>query len=304
MEAPDPNRPRIVAAIPAYKEEKTIGSIVLLARKFVDEVVVVDDGSSDNTAWIAELAGARLIRHNGNHGYGAALRTSFAYARETDADILVILDADGQHRAELIPVVVGPVLDGGVDVCIGSRFLEEDGNRNIPRHRRLGIRAVTRLANLRLNGSGPLRDAQSGFRAYSRAAIRAIDPKDPDMGASVEILWRADEAGLRMREVPIHVDYPPRSTHRNPIGHGLAVVGSMIRYVAHDRLARVLAVPSMIAILGGLTLSAYAILESAHAYRLNGFTFGLSLGLVAVGLVLGYAAFSRRARPETGHHAP
>src|SRR5207249_3575419 len=103
---------RIVATIPAYNEGATIGSVVLKARQFASEVVVIDDGSTDDTANTAALAGAHVLRHHANKGYGAAIRTCLEYARESGADILVILDGDGQHRAEQIPVVVGPVAKG------------------------------------------------------------------------------------------------------------------------------------------------------------------------------------------------
>src|SRR5207249_10707974 len=113
---------RILAAIPAYNEGATIGSVVLKARQFASEVVVIDDGSTDDTANIAALAGAEVIRHHVNRGYGAAVRTCLMHARENGADILVILDGDGQHPPELIPRVVQPVADGEADVSIGSCF--------------------------------------------------------------------------------------------------------------------------------------------------------------------------------------
>ncbi len=113
-----PVESRIVAAIPAYNEAATIGSVVLKARQFAREVVVIDDGSTDDTANTAALAGARVIRHRVNRGYGAAIRTCLGHARDNGADILVILDGDGQHRAEQIPVVVEPVAKGEADVSI------------------------------------------------------------------------------------------------------------------------------------------------------------------------------------------
>src|SRR2546425_12865457 len=117
----------LLAAIPAFNEQKTIGSVVLTAQRYATKVIVIDDGSEDETAWVAEQAGATVIRHPANRGYGAALRSCFEYARESEFGVLVILDGDGQHRPEMIPEVVAPVNQGKADVSIGSRFL--DGNK-------------------------------------------------------------------------------------------------------------------------------------------------------------------------------
>src|SRR5437879_12144758 len=123
---------RIVAAIPAYNEGPTIGSVVLKARQFASEVVVIDDGSTDDTANTAALAGAHVIRHLTNLGYGAAVKTCLDHARGNGADILVILDGDGQHRAELIPLVLEPVVKGEADVSIGSRVLNSHASESVP----------------------------------------------------------------------------------------------------------------------------------------------------------------------------
>ncbi len=245
---------KVVAAIPAYNEEKTIGSMVLLARKYADEVLVVDDGSRDNTAWVAEQAGAIVIQHLENRGYGAALRTCFNFARRNDAGILVVLDGDGQHRANLIPRVIAPVAEGKADVCIGSRFMEGHAAANVPRYRRFGIGILTRLTNLGTARNGKVLDSQSGFRAYSRAAIDGIDPLETNMGAGSEILWEADRKGLRVLEVPIEVDYDAHGLKRGPVGHGLSVIGSMIRFIETKHALLFFGVPGITLFLVGLGL--------------------------------------------------
>ncbi|MFQ5759231.1 MAG: glycosyltransferase family 2 protein, partial [Candidatus Bathyarchaeia archaeon] len=106
------DRPFVVAAIPAYDEEKTIARVVLQAQRYVDRVVVCDDGSRDLTAKIAEKLGAEVIRHERNMGYGASIQSLFRKARELNADVMITLDGDGQHNSGEIPMLVEPVLEG------------------------------------------------------------------------------------------------------------------------------------------------------------------------------------------------
>src|SRR5438309_11175178 len=109
----------ILAAIPAHNEAKTIGSVVISAMQYVDEVAMIDDRSPDGTAWIAERAGATVIRHDGNQGYGAAIRSCFEYARTNGTQVLAIVDGHGQHRAEPNPRVPKPAEAGMADVSTG-----------------------------------------------------------------------------------------------------------------------------------------------------------------------------------------
>src|SRR5512134_1408101 len=113
------NYHKVVAIIPAYNEERFIGSVVLQAQKCAETVLVVDDGSSDSTAQIAESAGATVLRHEQNLGKGAALNTGFREARGLDPDIVIVLDADGQHMPEEMHSVAGPILDGTADIVVG-----------------------------------------------------------------------------------------------------------------------------------------------------------------------------------------
>lgn len=218
--------PRILVAIPCHDEAPWLGGVVAAALPHADEVWVVDDGSRDDTPRIAEAAGARLLRHEVNRGYGAAIASCFALARQRGASVLVTLDGDGQHDPREIPDVVAPLAAGAAELVIGSRFLGRPAN--VPRYRRFGIDVITALYNL---GHRPwITDAQCGFRAYGRRAIEALAPADPGMGASVELLIHARGRGLRAAEVAVSCAYHPGGSSMGPVRHG---VGVALKVVEH-----------------------------------------------------------------------
>ena len=269
----------VMVGIPCFNEAPTIGSIVLRAKRHASEVVVVDDGSTDESAWVAEQAGAIVVRHPSNRGYGAALRSCFRYARESPADVLVILDGDGQHDPGEIPRVTEPVLTGRADVSIGSRFLEPTSARNVPRYRRFGIGVLTRLTNAGTRSGTKLHDAQSGFRAFSRRAIETIDPREEDMGASTEIIWDAHQRGLRIAEVPVEAIYNGNGSTQGPVRHGLGVMGSMLAYVESKHALLTFGVPGLVMALVGFILGLFVV-QSYYA------THVLAVGLALITLLL------------------
>ena len=189
----------IIAAMPAHNEEGTIAKVVLGAKKqHVDKVVVVDDGSEDMTAEIAEALGAMAVRHEENRGYGAAIRTCFATVKELDADIMVILDSDGQHDPSYIPDFITAMKTNKADIVIGSRFLTKNKLSSIPKYRIVGMKVLNLFT--RLHGTKTT-DSQSGYRAYSRRAIEKIRVTNPDMGAGSEILTQAKDYNLKLKLV-------------------------------------------------------------------------------------------------------
>jgi glycosyltransferase involved in cell wall biosynthesis len=161
---------KLLAAIPCYNEELTIGSVILKARKHVDEVSVVDDGSSDATTEIAKEAGAVVVLHDTNKGYGAAIRSCFSYVKGTDVDVKVILDGDGQHEPSYIPEFINALTTSNSDIVIGSRFLEK--NNTIPKWRAAVMKVLD--ISTRFAGDMNITDSQSGYRAYSKKAINTI----------------------------------------------------------------------------------------------------------------------------------
>ena len=223
----------IIAGIPAYNEEKTIAKVILLAQKHVDAVVVCDDGSQDLTADIAEKLGAIAIKHKKNMGYGAAVQTVFEKAKKLKADLLVTLDADGQHDALEIPKLVEPILEKKADIVIGSRFLQQ--NSGMPRYRRFGIKVLTKMTNSSRQ-KDTLTDAQCGFRAYNRKAIKSLRLEEQGMGISAEVLLKAKDLGLVVAEVPVEVQYKglETSTH-SPVKQGLNVIFTIIKLIVEER---------------------------------------------------------------------
>jgi glycosyltransferase involved in cell wall biosynthesis len=285
MGAPSERSSRILVAIPCLNEGSTIGSVVLKARQHADEVVVVDDGSTDDTAWIAEQAGAQIIHHDRNLGYGAALRSCFRFARDNSADVMVVLDGDGQHDPAAIPQVLKPVLDGRADVSIGSRFLNGNGH-SVPRYRRFGIGVLTRLTNAGTHNGTKLHDAQSGFRAYSREAIAVLDPRESDMGASAEIIWDADSHHLRMEEVAIDVAYGKNGSTKGPVRHGLGVLGSMLVYIENKHALLAFGVPGLALVVVGFGLGLYVVNSYYATYVLATGLAIVTIGLIFLGTLL------------------
>jgi glycosyltransferase involved in cell wall biosynthesis len=252
------SKPFVVVAIPAYDEEKTIAKVILQAQRYVDRVIVCDDGSRDMTAEIAEKLGAEVIRHERNLGYGAAIHSLFRRARELNADVLVTLDADGQHDPSEIPNVVKPIVNGAADVVIGSRFVDARGSVEMPLYRRFGARLITKL----VDGSSKkgVSDAQSGFRAYNRQALERLSLVEAGMGASVEILLEAGKHDLKICEVPTsckyHNDDVATSTE-NPVTHGLGVVMSIIRLIVEEKPLLVLGIPGLLCLFAGIAFGAW-----------------------------------------------
>lgn len=246
---------KIVIGIPAFNEEKNIGAILVKLKKISQNIIVCDDGSNDLTGNIAEELGATVVKHKKNLGYGAAIGTIFLKAKETNADVLVTFDADGQHRIRDIEKVLKPIKNNLADVVIGSRFLEN--TQEMPKYRKAGIKAITELTNIA--GGTKISDSQSGFRAYNKKILENIKPTESGMGISTEILIKTQKAGFKILEVPITVLYEGDTSTHNPITHGSSVILSTLKYVAIERPLTFYGIPGVVFLSIGLIFGLWAV---------------------------------------------
>jgi glycosyltransferase involved in cell wall biosynthesis len=222
---------QIIVCIPAYNEAKSVADIIQRAKNYASEVIVYDDGSSDNTNYVAKAAGATVIRHPTNKGYGAAIKKLFQAAKEKNVDIIITLDADGQHNTNQIPDIIEPILNDGFDIVIGSRFLRKEDKERVPTYRSVGIKTITKIIGSVSHND--ITDAQSGFRAYSKNALSKIDLFEEGMAVSTEILLKAKEKNLLVKEVPITINYDVEdASTQNPITHGVGVLSTIVQYIS------------------------------------------------------------------------
>jgi glycosyltransferase involved in cell wall biosynthesis len=220
----------VVVVIPAFNEERFIGSVVIKARHFSRTVIVVDDGSCDATSQIAKEAGAIVISHQNNLGKGAALNTGFSAARQYNPQVVACMDGDGQHMPEEIEKLIKPVVLQGADIVVGSRYLEK--NCSVPWHRAMGHRIFNFLT--RLTSGVSVSDSQSGFRAFSPRAVEVLSFCLHDFSVESEMQFLAKENGLWLEEVPatIHYTDPPK---RSVLVHGMQVLNGVLRLVGQHR---------------------------------------------------------------------
>jgi len=197
---------KVAAVMPAYFEEPRIAEAVLGVFPYVDAVIVVDDGSEDGTAEQARTTEATVLRHSLNRGQGAALRTGTEAALALGADIIVHIDAAGQHDPEAIASLTKPILSGHADIVFGSRFLGMEAE-GMPVTRKALLMAARQFNALVLGVSRKVSDPQSGFRAMSADAARLIDFQQDRMAHCSEILRLVTRSGLRWQEVPTRIRY-------------------------------------------------------------------------------------------------
>jgi len=273
----------ITIGIPAYNEEKNISSIIRKLQKITNKIIVCDDGSSDSTGQIAKEMGALVIQHKKNLGYGSAIRSIFLKAREEQAESLITLDSDGQHRIEDIETILEPLENEKADLVIGSRFLNNDG-KNVPSYRKVGIKILTKLANTSLEDD--ITDSQSGFRGYGKQVIENVTPSESGMGVSNEILIKASKHGLKIVEVPIIILYDGDTSSQNPVSHGSSVLISTLKFISMEHPLKFYGIPGIGFLTIGLVFLIYTLQLFTETRQILLSSAIIGIGSVIFGIVL------------------
>lgn len=271
---------KITAILPAFNEEISIGSIVVLTRSFADNVIVIDDGSSDRTAEIARRVGAEVIVHEINKGKGAALKTGFTTAANLGADIIVTMDSDGQHDPSEIPKLIAPIVKGEADMVNGSRYLNSI-DINTPIYRRVGQTVLDKFTNI--NSGLKITDSQSGFRAFAASTKNIFRFNAKGMAIESEMLADAGKSGLRIKEVEIGVRYDVNCSTLNPVKHGLQVLLHILREIEFNKPLYCFTLPGTILVLIGLFMGTSFLQTFAMGEGLN---FGPTM-LMVLFIVIG-----------------
>ncbi len=285
----------IIVGIPLYNSEDTIASIILTCSEYSNEVVCIDDCSSDLSAEIAKKAGATVLSHNTNRGVGGVAKTFFNYAKEKNATIVVLIDSDGQHNPNDLPKLIKPLVENEADLVIGSRFVSGGGSKKMPLYRKFGLKLINTVS--KWHSKQHVRDTQSGYRAFNRIAIDSVRFENEGMKSSLEILESISHKGLRILEVPTTIRYDLQKTSSlHPIPHGLSVFSYALTTLSQKKPLLVFGLPGFVMVIIG---AMFGLRTINHVSEWTGVTVGpgvtfvwigaLGIPLLVSGIVLQYA---------------
>ena len=249
---------KTLAIIPCFNEEATIASLVIKAKRFVDDVLVVDDGSSDETVEIAKQVGAIVIQHEKNLGKAGAIKTGFTFALKNQYQYVITLDGDGQHDPKEIPLLLNKMINDNVDISIGIRYGE---TTEMPWWRKIGKRLLDYATSL--GNGGFVTDSQSGFRGFNARALEKITPRlnGSEFSIESEQLIRAHDYGLSVGNARISCRYNGlgRTSTKGSTSHGFSVLAYIIYLVAEKRPLLFIGVPGFCTVLLGLLVGIYTL---------------------------------------------
>jgi len=232
-------RSKVVAVLPAYNAERTLAATLAdIPAGSVDELLLVDDGSTDRTVQVARDMGLTVIAHGENRGYGGNQKTCYRHALARGADVVVMIHPDYQYDSRVIPHAAGFLELGICDVVLGSRIRSRAEARagGMPRYKYLGNRVLTALENVALGQN--LGDFHSGFRAYRRAVLERVpfERNSDDFVFDTQLLVQAVHFGFRLGDVPVPVRYFKEASSINfgrSVRYGLGTLATVGRYWLH-----------------------------------------------------------------------
>ncbi|HEX2061700.1 MAG TPA: glycosyltransferase family 2 protein [Thermoanaerobaculia bacterium] len=217
---------RFAVIIPALNAERTLPRVVIEARRQLEPVIVIDDGSTDATGAVARAVGATVLRHDVNRGKGGALKTGFAWALENGFDGVITLDADGQHLPGEIPKFIAARAETGADLIIGGRSHLFHGM--LPRRRNANRFSAWCIA--KASGAN-ISDSQSGFRFYSASLLRTLKLRTNGFDMESEVIVRAGRKGYRIVTIPIELGFVDglSTSHYKPLKDTLRIAWTVTR---------------------------------------------------------------------------
>jgi glycosyltransferase involved in cell wall biosynthesis len=230
---------KVVVVMPALNAARTLAATVSgIPQRWVDEIILVDDGSSDGTVELARTLPLRVIWHPHNVGYGGNQKTCYLQALQDEADVIVMLHPDGQYEPTLIPELVKPILEGRADMVLGSRLMNKGGALagGMPLYKYIANRALTTIENKALGTS--LSELHTGYRAYSRELLMSIPflRNSLDFSFDSELIMQVVYFGFRITEVPVRTIYSDEASSVGPrtsIVYGTKTLGALGRMVLH-----------------------------------------------------------------------
>ena len=193
---------KVIAVIPALNSAIYLARLLPEVKKHVADILVIDDGSTDETKSAAELCGATVIRHKVNRGKGAALKTGFEYALQNDFDIIITLDADCQHDPQYIPNFIEAYQNSGADLIVGSRVKDK---ADMPRERRFSNWATSHILSFLLKYK--VEDSQCGYRLHTRKLLESLKLESDRYELETEMIIKAIQSGFTVRFIPVRVEY-------------------------------------------------------------------------------------------------
>ncbi len=217
---------RVMVLIPAFNAAKSVGDVIRATREIVRVVVVVNDGSRDDTAAVARAAGAEVVDHPQNRGKGAALKTGFAHAIKNGFDVVVTLDADGQHLPREIPKFLKSREETKADLIIGGR--SHLFGEMLPRRRLANRFSAWTIAKASKTG---ITDSQSGFRLYSANLLRSVHLRTDGFDLESEVIVRAGVGGFKVITIPIDLGFVDgiSTSHYKPLKDTLRIAWTVTR---------------------------------------------------------------------------